>query len=348
MKSSAYLAFTIGLVTAVLPATLPAADQVVRRSDRAVLRGDLTAMTVASLTIKLQNGQTQEVPVSDVFSVKFDMEPPTLSQALAAERSGSLDFALQKYKEIQLEYNGEDKRLVTDLKFLIARAQVKLALANPAEVATATKAISTFRTENPNNFRFLEASLLEADLLAQDPAQADAAKAILTKVQESPVKGYTLQAGVQLGMLLLKSKDNAGALAAFDKVVTDSQNDPNSVSALYDGMLGKALCLKADSKADEAITILDEVISKASESETRTLARAWILKGDSFREKSLPKDALMAYLHVDILYASEPSEHAEALYHLAALWGPAGHQNRADDAKAMLTSKYPNSPWAKR
>ena len=100
MKSSASLALLIGFAATVMfPAALPAADQVVRRSDRAVLRGDLTAMTVASLTIKLQNGQTQEVPVSDVFSVKFDMEPPTLSQALAAERSGSLDFALQKYRK---------------------------------------------------------------------------------------------------------------------------------------------------------------------------------------------------------------------------------------------------------
>ena len=345
MKTITQLALLLSLSAT---AVLPAADQVVRKSDRAVLRGELTAMTISSLTIKLQNGQTQEVPVSDVMTVKFDMEPPTLSQAQAAERSGSLDFALQKYKEIQLEYNGDDKRLATDLKFLVARTQVKLALANPADIPAATKAINTFRTENPNNFRFLEASLLEADIIAQDPAQTDAAKAILAKVQESSVKGYALQAGVQLGLLLLKSKDNAGALAAFDKVITDSQNDANALSALYDGMLGKALCLKADSKADEAITILDEVINKASESETRTLARAWLLKGDTFREKSLPKDALMAYLHVDILYASEPSEHAEALYHLATLWGPAGHQNRADDAKTMLTSKYPNSPWAKR
>ncbi|MFM7058490.1 MAG: tetratricopeptide repeat protein [Planctomycetota bacterium] len=332
----------------IFSAALPAADQLVRRSDRAVLRGEFTAMTVASLTIKLQNGQTQEVPVSDVATVRFDMEPPTLSQALAAERGGSLASALTSYKQIQLEYGGDDKRLVTDLKFLIARTQVRLAMANPAEVPAAAKAISAFRTENPNNFRFLEASLLEADLLSQDPAQAEAARGILTKVQESPVKGFALQAGVQLGMLLLKSKDTPAALAAFDKVIADSQNDPNSVSALYDGQLGKSLCLKADGKADEAITILDDVIAKASESETRTLARAWLLKGDSFREKNQAKDALMSYLHVDILYGSEPSEHAEALYHLSALWGPAGHQNRADDARAVLQSKYPNSQWAKR
>ena len=104
------------------------------------------------------------------------------------------------------------------------------------------------------------------------------------------------------------------------------------------------LCLV---QADEAIATLDAVISKASESESQTLAEAWLLKGDCFRSKNLPKDALMAYLHVDVLYASEPAAHAEALFRLAALWAPSGHQDRSDDAQARLTEKYPNSSWAK-
>jgi hypothetical protein len=87
-----------------LSATVSGTDQVTRRSDRVVFRGELTAMTPSLLTIRLQNGQTQEIPVPDVLIVRFDMEPPALSQAQSSERSGALDVALEKYRLIQAEY----------------------------------------------------------------------------------------------------------------------------------------------------------------------------------------------------------------------------------------------------
>jgi len=343
-KSMLVLIFLMGLFSA----TASGADQVTRRSDRVVFRGEVTVMTPSLLTIRLQNGQAQEIPVSDVLTIRYDMEPPTLSQAQSSERSGALDVALEKYRLIQKEYGGEDRRLVSDLKFLIARTQVRMALANPAEATAASKAISDFRSENKTNFRYLEATLLEAELLSLDAAKAADARTLLSDVQKSDVKGYRLQAGVQLGLLLLSGRDTAGAMMAFDGVVQESAGDAASSAAFYDASLGKAMCQKSDGKLDESIAALNEVIGKASESESRTLARAWVLKGDCLREKGLPKDALMAYLHVDVLYASEPAAHAEALFYLASLWGPAGHQNRADDARAQLNSRYPNSSWAKQ
>jgi TolA-binding protein len=276
------------------------------------------------------------------------MEPAILAQAQSNERSGSLEPALEKYKQIQGEYSGEDKRLITDLKFLIARTLVKSALADPSKLESSKAAIQTFRNENKTNFRYLEATLLEAQLLATDPSSGAAAQELLKEVQAAPVKGFQLQAGVQLGRLLLNGNDVAGALTAFDQVIQQSAGDAGSTAALFDGLLGKAMCQQKQGQLDEAVATLDEVISKASESEAQTLAEAWVLKGDCFRARNLPRDALFAYLHVDVLYPSEPAAHAEALYRLASLWGPAGHQDRADQALANLTEKYPNSTWAKQ
>lgn len=339
--------FTL-LATVFVSNGLMAADQVTRRSDRVVFRGELQDMTTASVKVKLSSGQVQEIQVSDIQAVRFDGEPSLLNQAQSNERSGALDTALEKYRQVQAEYNGEDKRLVTELKFLIARSLVKSALANPAKLDEAKKAIAAFRTENKSNFRYLEATLLEAQLLAADTANATAVEQLLNEVQAAPVKGFKLQAGVQLGKLRLAAKDAPGALSAFEQVITDSTGDAASSGALYDGMLGKAMCQKAQGQPDDAVKTLEEVIAKATESETETLAEAWVLKGDCLREKGQPKDALMAYLHVDVLYSSEPAAHAEALYHLAALWGPAGRQDRADSAQAKLQEKYPNSSWAKQ
>jgi tetratricopeptide (TPR) repeat protein len=338
----------LSVLVLTLAGGLQAADQVTRRSDRVVLRGELTELSPTALKMKLQNGQESEIPVSDVLLVRFDMEPPTLSQAQSNERSGALGTALEKYRLIQTEYSGEDKRVVAELKFLIARTLVRMAQANPAESAAAEKAIAAFRSENRANFRYLEATLLEAELLGADAGKAEAAKGLLSEVQQTSVKGFRLQAGVQLGMLLLAGQDTGGAQAAFEKVVQESLGDAAAAGALFDGQLGKALCQKVAGRPDEALATLTEVFAKASESETKTLARAWLLKGDCYREKGLPKDALMAYLHVDVLYSSEPGAHAESLYHLATLWGPAGYQNRADDARARLTNSYPNSRWAKQ
>jgi len=338
--------FWMALFAVQLVTPLQAADQVTRRSDRATFRGELTAMTTTALTMKLANGESQEIPVSDIFGIRFDMEPPTLTQGQSNERSGSLDSALEKYKQVQAEYAGDDKRLVVDVKFLIARTMVKSALANPAMAAEAQKAISAFRTENKNNFRYLEATLLEAQLLSLDTARAAAAETLLKEVQAAPVKGFQLQAGVQLGRVLLSGNNADGARAAFEQVIAQSAGDAGATAAMFDGMLGKAQCQQKQGQIDEAIASLNEVISKASESETQTLAAAWILKGDCLRTKNLPKDALWAYLHVDVLYPSEPAAHAEALFRLAALWAPAGHPDRADEAMARLTSKYPNSSWA--
>jgi tetratricopeptide (TPR) repeat protein len=323
--------------------TVFAVDQVTKRSDRVTFRGEITAMTVESVTIGLSNGQTQVIPVSDIFNVRFDMEPPLLAQAQSNERSGALDVALEKYQSLQKEYSGDDKRVIADVKFLIARTMVKQALADPVKVPEAIAEIRKFREEYKTNFRYLEALLLESLLATGEEAQA-----LLKEVQTSPVKGYQLQAGVQLGQLLLTSDDAAEALAAFEQVIAQSEGDAASSAAHFDGLLGKAQCQQQQGQTDEAIVTLDGVINQASESESQTLARAWVLKGDCFRSKNLPKDALMAYLHVDVLYPSEPAAHAESLYHLVSLWAPAGHQDRSDEAMARLSEKYPNSPWTKQ
>ena len=336
------------LVVALTGSNAFSTDQLTRKSDRVTFRGEFTEMTATAVTVKISNGQTETVPVSDIFTVRFDQEPPTLAQAQSNERSGQLDLALQKYDEIRKEYNGDDKRLATDLTFLIARTQVKSALADPAKVEAASSAIQAFRTANQSNFRYLEATLLEAQLLATDSAKADQARTLLQEVESAPVKGFQLQANVQLGRLLLNANDAASALAAFEKVVQQSAGDAGSSAALFDGLLGKAMCQQKQGQFDEAVTTLDQVIGQAGESATQTLAEAWVLKGDCYRTQNKPRDALYAYLHVDVLYASEPAAHAESLYRLASLWAPAGHQDRADDAIQRLTERYPNSTWARQ
>ena len=60
------------------------------------------------------------------------------------------------------------------------------------------------------------------------------------------------------------------------------------------------------------------------------------------------KEALMAFLHVDVLYYSDADAHAEALANLAELWNTLQQTERAVRARRTLDERYPTSPFARR
>jgi len=56
----------------------------------------------------------------------------------------------------------------------------------------------------------------------------------------------------------------------------------------------------------------------------------------------------LAFLHVDLLFARFPEQHAEALSKLATLWTEVDQAERAAQARNTLKEKYPESEWAKK
>ena len=58
------------------------------------------------------------------------------------------------------------------------------------------------------------------------------------------------------------------------------------------------------------------------------------------REANRPKDALIAYLHTDMLYAKNKEEHARALYNLSKLFDSVrGDAQRAKECLDRLKDK---------
>ena len=321
------------------------ADIVERFSDPVAVRGSITKATIESIEIKKSGGDkaTVTIPVSDIKSITLDGEPSDLRSARSSERIGSYDSALEKLTKARTAA-GSNARVKAEIDFLIARVTASKAKTDATQLGAAKEALEKFRSTNRTNFRYLEATLLQAAIhgLAKE---GDAGKVLLQEVQASAVKDYQLQAGVELGTLLLNGGDAAGALTAFDDVVAKSKADNSP--AQFDGMLGQAACQRQQNQLDQAIATLKEVVDKVNQSQAATLAKAWVNMGDCHRQKGEQKAAMMAYLRVDVLYASEPAQHAEALFRLSQLWGPIGHQDRAAEAGAKLAKLYPNSQWTK-
>ena len=76
------------------------------------------------------------------------------------------------------------------------------------------------------------------------------------------------------------------------------------------------------------------------------LARAYAALGDSYLQSDRPKDALFAFLHIDLLYPQVNEAHAKALHELSKLWEIAGYADRADEAAEKLARQYPRSRYS--
>ena len=75
-------------------------------------------------------------------------------------------------------------------------------------------------------------------------------------------------------------------------------------------------------------------------------AQAYNTLGTALRKAGKPQDALLAFLHVDVLYFASAEDHAEALANLAQLWNEVQKPERAAQALQTLKTRYKNSRWA--
>ena len=75
--------------------------------------------------------------------------------------------------------------------------------------------------------------------------------------------------------------------------------------------------------------------------------RAYNAHGDCLQKAGKPKEALMSYLHVDVLFYSDPDIHAESLYHLSRLWEETKKPDRAATTQNLLQQRYSGSVWAR-
>ena len=66
--------------------------------------------------------------------------------------------------------------------------------------------------------------------------------------------------------------------------------------------------------------MIEQMIQDTDPEQKELQARAYNALGDCYERAGRTKDALLAFLHVDVLYSTVPDAHAEALSHLVKLW----------------------------
>ncbi|HAB11241.1 MAG TPA: hypothetical protein DCE47_06090 [Planctomycetaceae bacterium] len=329
-----------------------AIDQVIRKSSANPVRGKITAISKTGLTVKPQVGADVMVPANDIVDVRWDGEPVKLITARGADRASRYTQALKAYADVESDPKAAADNINKDLKFLVARATAGQALAGAGKLEDARAKLEAFLQVGATSFRYFDAvGLLGRVELAA--GSHDKAKAQFTALAGAPWLDYKMAGQSAQARVLLAQGNVDGALSAFQAVITQGGNNPDKAikGQRFQAVLGKSSCLirkQGQASFTAALKDLDGVLAEASDSDSRVLAEAYLRQGDCLRLLGRQKEAVLSYLHVDLLFAAEATLHAESLFHLGTLWSAVGHPDRASSARERLRSDYPQSSWAKK
>lgn len=348
MSRTIGLTSLVALLVALLAVPAAAIDNVTRKREKN-LTGEVSAVskTEVSVKVKTPKEDTIKVAANDVESIAWTGEPPEFNLARGDEKGGRFARAIEGYTKSLAANKASNPLVKTDLEYVIARTTAKIALSDASKIDEAIKKLEDFRSKNGEHYRYYEAVgfLGQLYMAKKDFIKAQTA---FDQLGKAPWKETQMASRINSGKLAQADNKTEDALKAFDEVIAMKAEGPQEESQRQEAMLGKSRILVVQKSYDEALKLLDEVIAKAAAEDAKVQAEAYIRQGDCLREQGKDNDALLAYLHVDVLFPSEKLLHAEALFHLSRLWEKVGQKGRATETRERLETEFPNSDWTKQ
>ena len=333
------LLVVVGIVA--MYAVCPAAETDRIRLLKGSETGEITDMTPLEVTLK----GGKKIPVNQIKMILFDSEPSELSQARTAVNNGSFAKATQMLDRIDASKIDRDF-IKQDIDYYQAYIPARLALSGEGDVLDAGRKLNAFVKSYPNNFHYLDASEAMGDLLMVSERYDNAQKQY-AELAKAPWPDYKMRAGVASGRALQAQGKHAEAIRQFESVLSMADDSAEARNQKLSATLGKAVSLAESGKVDEAAGIIEKIIQDADPGQRELQARAYNALGTCYEKAKRNKEALMAFLHVDVLYSTVPEAHAEALAHLVPLWQAVGQPDRARESRELLQQKYAKSKWAK-
>lgn len=326
-------------------------DTVSRISTDKGVSGQITSVSRLEVVVHQPIGNRDDrIPASDIADVEWRHEPAPLGLARGYEKTGNLVQSLASYQEGLAAIPASSRDMRADVEFRIARIIFRQAQNDPAKLQPAVERLKSWTDANREHFRYFAAQRLLGDAAIQqnDHLLADSA---FDRLQQSPWPELQQAGKLGLARSALAQGRIPIAKGLFDELAGLPADAPGSKSARWEAMLGQADCLRRMEQPAQAAEKLQLVIDQTGAGDDRLLAQAYLQLGACRAlDNSRLKDAVLAYLHVDVVptLAAHQDLHAEALYHLARLWGAIGQPARGVEAAEKLKQQYPESPWTKK
>lgn len=327
-----------------LPGSLLAQDTVYQLRDggRSAKRvtGRITAMTSNGVTV---NGA--EVPASKVQKVTFGKEPLEVGKARDQMESGRFSDAIAELAKIRANVDANVKQ---EIGFIRAYSTAQLSLRGGSILPkTAGTEVRNFISGNPNSFHLIPAK----DQFARLAFAAGAPKVAageFKKLQSSNWLEYKLKGYFHEGQMRILLGDLGAATKSF-KAISGVQSNDNLAQTYK--LLAKCELAKINGlqgNADAAQKAIEAIIKEENSDNKKLFAHLYNALGAVHQKAGRLKEAAHAYLHTELLFASETEAHAEAVYRLALIWPQLEDTDRANRARNILKERYRNSYWAKQ
>lgn len=306
--------------------------------------GTITSVAPDKITIDV-GGSPREFQVNEIVRVVFGDEPAELTKARDSVMQGQVEDALEALKSVKADALSRDL-VKQDVEYYRAYCQAKVALSGGGNPQAADDALFAFVRNNRTSFHVFDATEMLGNLALAQGKFDDAAKrfAFLGK---APWADYRMRANVNEARALTQQKKFPEALEKYEAIIGMGENTAEANRQKMFALVGKAVCLSETGKGDEGVQILEKLIKDNDPKDTALFARVYTGLGNCHLKANRTKEALLAFLHVDLLFNSDGEAHAEALYNLSKLWAAVNKSDRAVAARNLLKERYGGSTWAR-
>lgn len=301
------------------------------------VRGNVQSETPTDVVVTL-GASTVTVPTDQIVSIRYDGQSASYQLAETRESAGQLAEAAELYRKAATETASRPFPHQAAL-FREAKVLSELAMVEPDQLKEARDKLNQFIRLYPGGRHIAAAreALARLQINGGDFAGAEATIAALGKMPRGGERAAVLRTRV-----LARQGKHAEAIADLDRLIASSPKGSDRQRA---ARLAKAESLAAMKKYKEAETLVRQVILENPAEDAESQAPAYNTLGDCLRAANRPKDALIAYLHTDMLYSKDKEEHPRALHQISVLFRQLKQDARADEFAQRLKQEYPRSTW---
>lgn len=316
--------------------------EVLRGTGRNV-SGKITQISPIEITVQASDG-VKQVSADQVSKITFQGQPLEIERARSQMNAGRYDGAIEELQKISDAVKRDEVK--QEIEFMIAKSNAEIAIRGGTVTASdAAQGLSEFISKNPQSYHLYPAiELLGRMYFAM--GQFDEAEKEFVKLGGSKSQELLLKGNFYRGETLTEQGKYPEAAAAYSAITGLNNNDDLTQTYKLLAKIRSARATAIGGNPETAIQTLEEIIRVENSANTLVFANAYNSLGAAYLQQNNLKEAMMAFLHTDLIYTNEREAHAEALYNLALIWPKLEQNDRANRARQNLKTAYRNSVWS--